>query len=396
MNTLGSPTIPLPQGVDIAIIGGGIMGLCTAYHLAKLSKLSIVVIERSYLASGASGRNGGGVRMQWGDKDHVQVMQESIAICRRLTQELKINLWFRQSGYLFLARTEAAEKLLLRNADLHQELGAPTQLLSPSQAKALVPQLNSSDLRCASFNPLDGVVFPWPFLWGYAAQATKRGVSIRTHTAVTHLEQKSACYELYLSSGERLQATRVINATGAWSPTLNKLVGVDLPNFPRRHEILSSEPLKSFLDPLVVDLASGLYISQSTRGELVTGISPEHGADQDDSQLNPLSSLHFLAHLSRKLIHILPVAAHIKVLRQWAGTYDVSPDGHAIVGPSPGHPNLIQLCGFTGHGFMMAPAVGHFVAMALIHDIHHPILEKWSPSRFQTSAAKPSEDMIIG
>jgi sarcosine oxidase subunit beta len=395
----GRADVTLPEACDVAIVGGGIMGLATAYHLAECSRLRIVVIERSYLVSGASGRNGGGVRMQWGDEGNVQIMMESIEICRGLAQELGINLWFRQGGYLMLARTAAGEARLRRNADLHRRLGAPTRLLSGDEAREIVPELDVTDVRLAAFNPEDGVVFPWPFVWGYAAQAIRRGVVVRTHTAVDAVAPLAEGLELRLGTGERMRANIVVNATGAWCHGLNATVGIALPNRPHRHEILSTEPLKPFLDPLVVDLQSGLYFSQSTRGEIVAGITlpDEPGADaQPPTVVDQRSSLRFLAHLGATLTQLMPITGHLKVLRQWAGAYDVSPDGDAIVGPSPGVPALVQLCGFTGHGFMMAPAVGRMLARWLATGERHPMLERWSPARFAAGPTAPREDMIIG
>ena len=401
MSVMGSPAAELDDELDLLIIGGGVMGLSLAYNLAKLQgpKLGkVAVVERSYLVSGASGRNGGGVRMQWGDAGNAALMRASIEICRGLAQELDINLWFRQGGYLFLARTESGERRLHRNVAIHEQVGVPTRLLAAREALELVPALDVSEVRVAAFNPEDGVVFPWPFVWGYAAQAVARGVTIRTHTRVESLTPSMrGGFHVRLSTGERLWAERVVNATGAWSIELNRALGIDLPNHPHRHEILSSEPLKPFLNPLVVDLEAGLYISQSTRGEIVTGITlpdPPGHAPADEVRLG--SSLRFLSNVARALVRVLPVARHLHPLRQWSGPYDLSPDGDGIVGPSPGHPNLIQVCGFTGHGFMMAPAVGGIVARYLARGQHHPMLDRWDPSRFCDGRQRPREDMIIG
>lgn len=398
---MGSSTAALPAELDLLIIGGGVIGLSIAYNLARLAgpKLGkVAVIERSYLVSGASGRNGGGLRMQWGDAGNVALMRESIEICRGLAQELGINLWFRQGGYLFLARSESGEHRLHRNVAVHEQVGVPTRLLAPSEALEIVPQLDVSEVRVAAFNPDDGVVFPWPFVWGYAAQAVARGVVIRTHTKVDTLEpMANGGFTARLSTGESIRAVRVINATGAWSLDLNRQLGIDLPNHPHRHEILSSEPLKPFLDPLVVDLESGLYFSQSTRGEIVTGITmPDPPGAPAHDAVECGSSLRFLSNVARALIRVLPIARHLEPLRQWSGPYDISPDGDAIVGPSPGHPDLIQVCGFTGHGFMMAPAVGRMLARWLVTDEGHPMLDRWDPCRFRAGRDVRREDMIIG
>jgi sarcosine oxidase subunit beta len=404
--SMGSPNAKLPAELDLLIIGGGVMGLALAYNLARdyprrLRK--IAVVERSYLVSGASGRNGGGLRMQWGDAGNVALMRESIEICRHLAQELDINLWFRQGGYLFLARSESGERRLHRNVAVHEQVGVATRLLAAHEAAELVPQLDVSEVRVAAYNPDDGVVFPWPFVWGYAAQAVARGVVIRTHTSVDSLEPLGSLdmgergYRAKLSTGEHVRAERVVNATGAWSIELNRALGIDLPNHPHRHEILSSEPLKPFLDPLVVDLENGLYFSQSTRGEIVTGITlPEPPGAPAVHSVELGTSLRFMSNVSRALTRVLPLARHLGPLRQWSGPYDLSPDGDAIVGPSPGHPQLIQICGFTGHGFMMAPAVGRMLARYLATDESHPMLERWDPCRFRDGRALQREDMIIG
>jgi sarcosine oxidase subunit beta len=239
---LGSRDAALPKECDVAIVGGGVMGLATAYHIAQTSKAKVVVLERSYLVSGASGRNGGGVRMQWGDEGNVRIMMESIEICRGLTQELGINLWFRQGGYLFIARSAGGEARLRRNAELHRAIGAPTRLLSGEEAREIVPELDISDVRLAAFNAEDGVVFPWPFVWGYAGQAIKKGVVVRTHTAASAAEHERDGLRLRLSTGESLWARTVVNATGAWSHDLNRSLGVELPNRPHRHARLPRAP----------------------------------------------------------------------------------------------------------------------------------------------------------
>ncbi len=397
MTSLGSSRAELPKHVDVAIVGGGIMALSLAYNLSQTSKLRVAVLERSYLVSGASGRNGGGLRMQWGDAGNVQLMRESIEICRGLAQKLNINLWFRQGGYLFLARTAAGEARLHRNAEIHRSVGAPTRLLSASEAREIVPQIDSREVRVAAFNPDDGVVFPWPFIWGYAEKSIDAGVTIRTHTEVKTIEPLAHGFSLRLSTGESLRADRVVNATGAWSTSINRDLGIDLPNHPHRHEIMASEPLKPFMNPLVVDLSSGLYFSQSTRGEVVAGITLKDAPGIPAATSVDLgSSLRFLAHLSRSLTSIMPITRSLQVLRQWSGPYDLSPDGDAIVGPSPGHPDMIQVCGFTGHGFMMGPAVGRLLARWIVDGERHPMLERWDPARFARGEANQREDMIIG
>ena len=248
-----------------------------AYQLAKRGLTDVVVLERGYLAQGASGRNGGGVRMQWSTELNVRLMQESIELCRGFAQEIGVNVWFRQGGYLFLAKHErerarhgAQRRAAESNAACRRACSRPTR------RSELVPELDVERIVCACYNPKDGVLFPWPFLWGYAHQALRA----RRRGAPLHRRRPASSAKVgrlppARRPRGRVRAKRVINAAGAWSPEVARMLGVELPNQPHRHEILSTEPLKPFLTPMVSVLSSGLYFSQSMRGEIVTGITVE-------------------------------------------------------------------------------------------------------------------------
>ena len=382
---------PLKPTAEIAIIGGGVMGLSIAYQLARRGMSDVVVIERGYLAEGASGRNGGGVRMQWSSELNVKLMQRSIEMCSDLAQELGLNIWFRQGGYLFLGRSDAERARMEKNVALQNRCGVPTKLLEPKQAKRIVPELSLEGVVCAAYNHSDGVLFPWPFLWGYATQAMARGVDVHLHTPVTALERTKTGFLLRTPKGD-VRARRVINAAGAWSPEVAALLGLTLPNRPHRHEILSTEPLKPFLTPMVSLLSSGLYFSQSARGEIVTGVSYP---DDDDGRVHFGSRLGFLAHLSREILRVMPRLGDIKVLRQWAGPYDVSPDGHPILGESDALPGFFLACGFGGFGFMMAPVMGELYAEWLTGGSKHEVFERCRLSRFADGTVA-QEEMILG
>src|SRR4029077_15392 len=151
---------------EVVIIGAGIMGLSIAYHLARLGVTDVSVVDQGYLCGGASGRNGGGIRAQWSSEANVRLMLESIRMCRDFAAEMKINVWLRQGGYLFLARTPEVLGSLEKSVALQNECGLPTRILSAEQARRIVPELDASGVLAASYNPEDGVVFPWPFVWG--------------------------------------------------------------------------------------------------------------------------------------------------------------------------------------------------------------------------------------
>jgi heterotetrameric sarcosine oxidase beta subunit len=384
-------TGPIKRETDVLIIGGGIMGLAIAYHLARRGVTDVVVVDRSYLAAGASGRNGGGVRMQWSTEMNIRLMQESVDLCKGFAGELGVNVWLRQGGYLFLARSRAERARMEKNVALQNRHGVPTRMLLPAEARDIVPDLDVSSVEAACYNPRDGIIFPWPFLWGYANQAAARGVELHTFTGVTAIEPRARDFRVHTTKGE-VRAQRIVNACGAWSPELARLVGVTLPNHPHRHEILSTEPLKPFLGPMVSVLSSGLYFSQSMRGEIVTGITVE---DEEDGTVKMGSRLKFLTTLARELVRVMPRLAAVKILRQWAGPYDVSPDGNPIVGEPEAVPRFYLACGFVGHGFMMAPVVGKYYAEWLSGGPRHPFFDRWRLARFAEGKLE-REEMIIG
>ena len=394
----------------IVIVGAGIMGLSVAYQLAKRGITNVVVLDRGYLCNGASGRNGGGVRAQWSSKNNIELMQESLQMCRDFAKELRFNVWFRQGGYLFLARDKKTAKTLEKSAELQNACGLDTRLLTAREAARVVPELRQDGIELASFNPKDAVVFPWPFVWGFARGAEKLGVVVRPFTEVTAIETTGGRVSSVrartvdsagkpTSSTETIRAHTVINACGAWSPALAKLVDVALPNRPHRHEICSTEPLKPWLGPLVADLGSSLYFSQSTRGEIVGGI----GLPKVPKGVNQESSYAFLGAYARALTEVVPVLGTVKVLRQWAGCYDLTPDANPIVGFVDDVPGFYQLSGFMGHGFMMAPVVGKLVAEHFATEEEPEALAEWNLRRFgdvdpwaEKSGKGSAESMIIG
>jgi sarcosine oxidase subunit beta len=349
------------------------------------------VLDASYLCGGASGRNGGGVRAQWSSEANVRLMQESLQLCKEFAHRHRINTWFRQGGYLFLARDDTRATELSRSVELQARLGLKTRLIDAREAQGIVPELDPAGILAASFNAEDAVVFPWPFVWGYAEGARALGVDIHTFCKVLAVETSGGKVTAVETERGRVWTPVVVNACGAFSPELARSVGIDLPTRPHRHEICASEPLKPFLGPLVADLGSGLYFSQSTRGEIVGGI----GNPKTPPGPSQASSIQFLALYARALRAACPPLSSLKIQRQWAGLYDLSPDHAPIVGPVDELSGFFLTSGFMGHGFMMAPAVGKRLARAIVTGETPEPFGAWAHRRFKAGTAV-TEAMIIG
>src|SRR3990172_6936888 len=301
-----------------------------------------------------------------------------------------VNVWMRQGGSLFLAATAAQVARLEKNLPVHEAHGLRTRIITPDEALEIVPQLDASRFQAAAWNPDDGVVFPWPFLWGYASRAQARGVRVLTFTRVTGFESTGRRLTAVLTDRGRIAADVVVNAAGAWSKESAALAGVALPNRPTRHEILVTESTKPWLGPLVSVLDDGLYFSQSQRGEIVGGM----GDPADPEGIEMGSTLRFLARFARAITTCAPSTGSLRVVRQWAGCYDVTPDNNPILGPA-GFDNFLQLSGFVGHGFMMAPAVTELMAGWMAGDPPDPIFQRFTVDRFERVDAL-REDFIIG
>jgi sarcosine oxidase subunit beta len=381
---------PLPSRADVVIVGGGIMGLALAFELGRRGVSDVLVLERGYLNAGASGRNGGGVRTQWSTPTMIRLARRSMQLCDRFAVEMGVNVWFRRGGYLFLAPDRAQRARLERNAALHRREGLRTRVIGRREALELVPELDGGRFVAASWNPDDGVVFPWPFLWGYAARARALGATVRTFTRVTGFEVTGRRLTAVRTDAGRVACEVAVNAAGAWSRQVAALAGVALPNRPVRHEILATEPLKPWLGPLVVLLGAGLYFSQTQRGEVVGGM----GEPEEPEGLSQGSTLRFLTRFARAATELCPALGGVQVVRQWAGLYDVTPDNNPILGPA-GPENFHQLSGFVGHGFMMAPAVAELYADLLAGRGRDEIFDRFGVGRFARGGA-PREDFIIG
>lgn len=383
---------PLRERYRVVVIGGGANGLGVAWRLAQAGVTDVLVLERNYLVSGASGRNGGGIRAQWGTKDNLVLARDSIRMFRDMSAELGFNVWFRQGGYLFLAHTEEKARALRDVVGFHNAHGVRSRYIEPTEAHVLAPEVNLAGVVAASFHPGDGIIFPWAVVFGLAKRCVELGVDVRTFTGATGFRLSAGRVTHVETTRGPIACDAVVNAAGCWAREVAGWAGVELPNLPVRHEILVTEALKPFLDPMVVDLRNGLYVNQDMRGEVISGI----GMPGEKPGVNFASSFDFTRKVARALVDILPTVGDVKVLRQWAGAYDVTPDGKPVLGPSPGVENLHQLNGASGHGFMVSPMTTQMVADAILGRKPRHDLAPYLASRFTKDFVPEPEPLVIG
>jgi len=363
----------------VAIVGAGIVGLFTAYHLARAGAGPVLVVDRGFLSSGASGRNGGGVRQQWETRATVRLAREAVAAYRRFGRDFGYNLWFRQGGYLFLAERDADLARLRTVHDLVRSEGLASEVLGPDGVAALVDGIAPDAVVGGTYLRTDGTLHPFPAVWGVYEAARALGVEVALGVEAREVERRAGRVSGLATSAGTVATPTVVNAAGGWSGDFSRAVGLEVPNVATRHEILATEALKPFLDPMVVRPSDGLYFSQTMRGEIVGGLTVPH---RPGTARGVPSSPHFLATMSRALVRLIPRLGALRVLRAWSGYYDDTPDGLPLIGEDPRLPGFVQANGFGGHGFMLAPASSRRIARAVLGEPSDLDPALFSPARF--------------
>jgi sarcosine oxidase subunit beta len=370
----------------VAIVGAGIIGLYTAYYLARAGAGPILVVDRGFLSSGASGRNGGGVRQQWETRATLRLARESVAAYRRFGREFGYNIWFRQSGYLFLAETDAELARLRPVHDLVRSEGLDSRVLDAAGVRRLVDGIAPGAAIGGTYLGTDGTLYPFPAIWGLYEAVRALGVEVVLGVEVLGVTTADGRVTGLATSRGPVRAERVVNAAGGWSGDLSRAAGLEVPNHATRHEILATEPMKPFLDPMVVRPSDGLYFSQTMRGEIVGGLTLTHapGTTQGMS-----TSAAFLPRMAAALSRLVPRLGSLCVLRAWSGFYDDTPDGFPLIGEDPRRPGFFHANGFGGHGFMLAPSATRRVAQSVMGERTDLDPALFGPGRF-LGPARPS------
>jgi len=370
----------MKSSAEVVIIGGGVIGVSIAYQLAKRGLKDIVVLERGYLASGATGRCGAGVRQQWGTEMNLRLSIPSIKMFETMNQDLEYSgdIEFKQGGYLLLAHTEAGWEQFQKNVALQRQHGLGVKLCTPAEAQEIVPHLNTEGLVGATFNATDGHCNPFHVTDAYAQAARRLGVEINTYTEVTAIRTQGGRIVGVDTTRGPIATEKVVNAAGAWSSQIAAMVGVEVPVRPERHQILVTEPVEPLQGPMVMSFHHHLYCQQTPHGSFIMGL----GATSEDDGYSERSSWRFMELMAKKITWLLPPLANIRVVRQWAGLYEITPDRTPILGKVPEMPGLYLATGFSGHGFMLAPMTGVLLAETIMGLPTSLPMEKMDLGRF--------------
>ena len=365
---------------DVVIIGGGVNGCSLAYQLAKKNK-KVVLCEKSYLCSGATGRCGAGIRQQWSTRENTKLAISSIKIFEQLEKELGQEIGLRQGGYLIAVHDDKDMKRAEQNVKMQKELGLDVSILTPNEIIDIVPILDVKGMRAigATFCPTDGHVDPFKTTHAYAKAAISVGAKLYKFTNVTKIKTKNKRIESLITDKGEIKTDTVVNAAGAWSKQIAEMVNVKLPNKPFRKEILVTERVKSMFKAMVISFKDGIYFSQQDEGQILGGIP----IPNEKSGYLTVPTYDFLHHMSKTLTRYASSLKHVNVIRQWTGYYDVTPDARPILGEVEGLKGFIQCNGFSGHGFMLSPMVTKLLTEYIIDGKISDILESLYHKRYK-------------
>ncbi|MFC8126299.1 NAD(P)/FAD-dependent oxidoreductase [Streptomyces sp. NPDC057302] len=352
----------MPPTADVVIVGGGVMGASIAFHLAEAGVRDIVVVERGELACGSSGKPIGGVRAQFSDPLNIELGLRSLRAFQDFAHRPGADIRLDTVGYLFLLTGERQAARFAESVRLQNGLGVPSRMVDPDEARRLCPYLSTEGLVAAVHSPADGHARPGLVVHGYADAASRAGVRFATHTRVTGMGTTGDRVDAVHTDRGTVACSTVICTAGAWSGRIAAMVGVDLPVRPVRRQLAFTERLSPSAPriPFTIDFTSSAYFHNSDDG-LLFGLADPRQADGFDTTWTP----EWLDLFRDVVRHRAPALAAMAVTGGWAGLYEVTPDHNALIGRSGELPNFLYATGFSGHGFLQAPAVGE-----IVRDLH--------------------------
>ena len=353
----------LPNTADIVIIGGGVMGASTLYHLAARGQKNVILLEKDeFFGQGATGRCAGGVRYQFSTEINIRLSLESLPMLERFKEEIGQEIDYRHCGYLLVCTNEKDVVTFKRNVELQHSLGVGTEWLNGDEVRRRLPLFRFDDAIAATFNQKDGLVDPNSVVAGYISAASKLNGKSFNNVEVTGIKVESGRVTGVETNKGFIATPLVINAAGPWAGLVGELVGVQIPITSLRRQMFTTTPLSEIPAdmPFVIDFAQSLYFHREGDGLLIgmSNQNEKHGFDQNVDEEFELVNLE--AGIAR-----LPLVEKAGMVSHWAGLYEVTPDAHPFYGKTPIE-GFLAVGGFSGHGFMHGPISGKLMTELIL------------------------------
>ncbi|MEM9448537.1 MAG: FAD-dependent oxidoreductase [Cyanobacteria bacterium P01_E01_bin.6] len=372
----------LKQHYDAVIIGAGGHGLAAAYYLARDHGITdVAVLERSYLGGGNTGRNTTIIRSNYLTPEGVKFYDQSVTLWQDLSEEFDLNLFYSTRGHFTLAHTDASVRTMRWRAEVNKHYGVDSELVDADDVQAACPYM---DISCGDTMPVMGALYHAPgsiarhdaVAWGYGRGASQRGVDIHQQTEVTGIEVTSGRVMGVQTNRGHIETSKVLCAVAGFTPRVLAMVGLRSPLYIHPLQAMVSEPMKRWLEPIIVSGSLHVYVSQTARGELVMG------ASLDSYELHSTrSTLEFAEGLAAHMLELFPCLSHVNVVRQWAGMADMTPDFAPLMGKTPIDGFYLD-AGWGTWGFKATPVSGKTMAYTMAHDQAHELITDFSLARF--------------
>lgn len=376
---------------SVAVIGGGIMGICTAFHLARRGQKDVVLFERDLLAQASTGLCVGGVRQQFSHPANILLSQETVRVFTHFAEEFGVDIGFRQVGYLFLAQTEETWEDFVQSVGEQRRLGVPAERLTPDEIKHRWPYLEVTDLRGGTFCAEDGYADPSTVAMAFAASARRLGVRIFEKTRVTGIRHRSHRVHGLETTQGSIDVPCVVNTAGPWAREVMQMAGLDTPVLPYRRQVFRSLAAEAVPGPVPMILdADELFYFRGDEPGLLMGMS-----DRDEPPgFNTNVDWGFRERVVAAALHRAPVLEQARLTGGWGGLYAITPDENPVIGPVPGVEGLYCAIGFSGHGFQHGPPVGRILSELILDGRSSFDLFPFQPERF-ARAAGPAEKRVV-
>jgi sarcosine oxidase subunit beta len=386
-------TQELPKTADAVIVGGGVMGTSTAYHLARKGAKNVLLVEKEpFFGVMSTGQCAGGIRHQFSSDINIRLSIDSIRMLEHFPEEMDQDVDLRFTGYLFLLTQGQDVATFRENVALQHSLGVMTRWLEPDEIADMLPLLNLEGVRAGTFYERDGLCDPASVVQGYVTNARRLGARLFTDTKVVDIRTLRGRITAVETDQGVIQTPVVVNACGAWAAQIGRMVGVEIPIEPIRRQIVVTTPLPELPSdfPFVIFFDEALYFHREGKGILTGKSNP----DETTGYKLSVDPEWEMVHMDEAMVR-MPALEKAGLLSHWAGLYEVTPDAHPILGRIPTVEGFYAMAGFSGHGFMHGPMVGLLMAEEILDGHAHAVdIAPFRYDRFLAGELHPEYNVV--
>jgi sarcosine oxidase subunit beta len=381
----------LPERASVVVIGGGVIGVSTAFHLAEAGVDDVLLLDGASFGSGSTCKAAGGVRAMFSDEVNIALGKRSLDAFARFGERPGQEIDLHRVGYLFLLDRPEHVQAMTEAVELQNALGVPSRMISPEEARQHSPLISTEGLLAAAWSPTDGHCTPESVVLGYATGARRLGATLLPGYAVTGIRVEDGAVTGVVTAAGTVATDTVVCAAGPWSQQVASMAGVDLPVTPLRRQIVITEPVPDLppATPMTIDFSTSFYFHGEGRGVLMGMSDPDEvpGFHLDRSEA-------WLPRVAEAVERRAPALSDTGLHSGWAGLYEMTPDHNALIGEAHDVGRFLYATGFSGHGFLMGPAVGEVVRDMVLRRQPPVDVKALSADRLLTSSLRPEVNVV--